>query len=100
MARDNKPYKKKFTRRDFVVGSGTILAGGALTVTAPKALDAAPATAKPDYPLSKGYLIYDSRHCAGCQSCILPCSLVHDGEASTSRSRIQVTRNVLAQYPV
>ncbi len=98
MARDNKSDKKKFTRRDFVVGSGTILAGGALTVAASKPLNAATA-AKGEYPLSKGYLIYDSWHCAGCQSCMLACSLVHDGEASTSRSRIQVTRNVLAQYP-
>ncbi len=94
MARD----KKKFSRRQFVVGSGVALAGGALTVAAPKTPTSAKAAAN-EFPLSKGYLIYDSRHCAGCQTCMLTCSLVHDGEASTSRSRIQVTRNVLAQYP-
>lgn len=88
--------EKKFSRRAFVVGSGTIVAGGALTAIAPGTLAA---QKKDEYPLSKGYLIYDSRHCAGCQTCMLTCSLVHDGEAGTSRSRIQVARNVLAQYP-
>ena len=91
--------KKKFSRRAFVVGSGTIIAGGALTAVTPDTLNAAAESAKSDYPLSKGYLVYDSRRCAGCQTCMLTCSLVHDGEASTSRSRIQVARNVLAQYP-
>jgi protein NrfC len=91
--------KKKFSRRDFVISGGTIFAGGALTVAAPEALTAATKTAKSEYPLSKGYLVYDSRRCAGCQTCMLTCSLVHDGETSTSRSRIQVARNVLAQYP-
>ena len=95
MARD----KKKFSRRDFVVGGGTVLAGGALAAAAPQGLTATSKTAKTEYPISKGYLIYDSRRCAGCQTCMLTCSLVHDGEASTSRSRIQVARNVLAQYP-
>jgi len=91
--------KKKLTRRDFVAGGGTILAAGALTAAAPLTAIGSPA-ATTEYPLSTGYLIYDSRHCSGCQSCMLACSLVHDGEASTSRSRIQVTRNVLAQYPL
>lgn len=91
--------KKKFSRRDFVAGSGTILAGGALTVAAPEALAAAPQVDESRYPLSKGYLVYDSRQCSGCQSCMLTCSLVHDGEASTSRSRIQVARNVFNPYP-
>jgi protein NrfC len=99
MARENKERTKKFSRRAFVVGSGTALAGGALTAVTPsRALGSSPA-AKSEYPRSKGYLVYDSRHCAGCQSCMLTCSLVHDGEASTSRSRIQVARAVLNLYP-
>jgi protein NrfC len=101
MAGERKPEKKKFTRRDFVAGSGALIAGGALTVAAPEALSAASAkTGKTEYPLSKGYLVYDSRQCSGCQSCMLTCSLVHDGEASASRSRIQVARNVFNPYPV
>ena len=66
--------KKKFSRRDFVVGSGTVLAGGALTAcTSTTALGATQAAKNP-YPLSKGYIVYDSRRCAGCQSCMLACS--------------------------
>ncbi len=99
MARDNKEANNKFSRRAFVVGSGTALAGGAVALVTPSKALGSSATSKSEYPLSKGYLVYDSRHCAGCQSCMLTCSLVHDGEASTSRSRIQVARAVLDQYP-
>ncbi len=93
----------KFSRRDFVVGSGTVLAGGALTACTPATTLAAATTPEPakknPYALSTGYLVYDSRRCAGCQSCMLACSLVHDGATSTSLSRIQVSRAVLTRYP-
>lgn len=104
MARGKKtaegtPAEKKVSRRDFVVGSGTVLAGGALSAYAPAAGFAATKTGKNTYPLSTGYIVYDSRRCAGCQSCMLACSLVHEGETSTSLSRIQVSRAVLTRYP-
>lgn len=92
---------KRFSRRDFVAGGGAALAGGALTACAPASTLAASAkdSQKNAYPLSTGYLVYDSRRCAGCLSCMLACSLVHDGETSTSLSRIQVSRAVLTRYP-
>jgi protein NrfC len=94
--------KKKFSRRAFVVGSGTVVAGGALTacssVTALTAT-AAQTADKNSYPPSTGYLVYDSRRCAGCQSCMLACTLVHEGAASASLSRIQVSRAILTRYP-
>ena len=97
---EDQSKKKRFSRRDFVVGGGTILAGGALTACAPTtALAATAAEKKNPYPLSTGYLVYDSRRCAGCQSCMLACSLVHEGETSTSLARIQVSRAVLVRYP-
>lgn len=99
MAGDKNTERKKFSRRDFVVGSGTLVAGGALTAAMPEAIAAVEKTGKSEYPLSEGYLVYDSRQCSGCLSCMLTCSLVHDGEASTSRSRIQVARNVFNPYP-
>jgi protein NrfC len=97
----DKSGKRKFSRRDFVAGSGAALAGGTLTAFAPASTSAATAKNPPKdvYPLSTGYLVYDSRRCAGCQSCMLACSLVHDGETSTSLSRIQVSRAVLTRYP-
>jgi len=100
MTRDKKAGSKdaagkKYSRRRFVAGGGVVLAGGALS-----SYTADTAVAKTtDYPPSSAYLVYDSRQCAGCQSCMLACSLVHEGEASLSLSRIQVTRSVLTRYP-
>ena len=102
MAR-NKPAKateeKKYSRRDFVVGGGAVLAGGALAVYTPATTSASTKTAKSQYALSTRYLVYDSRRCSGCQSCMVACSLVHEGVAGTSLSRIQVSRAILASYP-
>jgi len=103
MARDQKAdirkaAGKKYSRRHFVAGGGAALAGGILSPYAATTAAAVPAKAS-DYPQSSAYLVYDSRQCAGCQSCMLACSLVHEGEASLSLARIQVTRSVLARYP-
>jgi protein NrfC len=104
MARAKKTEPKKtvrnYSRRDFVLGGGAAVAGGALTSCIPATLAATAEKAKKTaFPLSTGYLVYDSRRCAGCQSCMLACSLVHDGAVSTSLSRIQVSRSVLTRYP-
>jgi protein NrfC len=103
MARDPEAGKKRtagkrYSRRHFVAGGGVVLAGGALSSYTASTAAAAPAKAS-DYPRSSAYLVYDSRQCSGCQSCMLACSLVHEGEASLSLSRIQVTRSVLTSYP-
>jgi protein NrfC len=97
MAGDNKE-EKKYSRRDFVIGSGTAIAGGAFTAIA--AATPAEAAEETTYPLSTMYLVYDSRHCAGCLGCMLACSMVHEGMTSFSLSRIQVHRTVLAKYPL
>jgi len=93
---------KKFSRRDFVVGGGTVFAGGALTAVAVAAPVAAAAAEKDPqtHPLSTAYLVYDSRRCAGCYGCMLACSLVHEGSTNLSLSRIQVHRAVLVKYPL
>jgi protein NrfC len=57
---------------------------------------------KPDvkaFPLSEGYLLVDSKKCQGCLSCMMVCSLVHEGAASLSLSRIQVMQNILKKWP-
>ena len=99
----NTTGKKKFSRRDFVVGSGTALAGGAIgaavAITGTREADAAQQQ-KASYPRSSKYLVYDSRGCAGCLGCMLACSMVHDGATSLSLSRIQVHRAVLKMYPL
>ena len=101
-SKTNAAGEKKFSRRDFVVGGGTALAGGALgaaaAITGTREADAA--QQKTNYPRSSKYLVHDSRGCAGCLGCMLACSLVHDGATSLSLSRIQVHRAVLKKYPL
>jgi protein NrfC len=97
MAGDKKK-EKNFSRRDFIRGSGTAVAGGALVVIATSTPVIAVQEQK-DYPLSTKYLVCDTKHCAGCYGCATACSLVHDGEVSFSLSRIQVHRAVLNEYP-
>lgn len=51
------------------------------------------------FPRSEGYLVVDSKKCAGCLSCMLACALVHEGEENLVLSRIQISRNTFADYP-
>jgi protein NrfC len=97
MAGDKKE-EKKFSRRDFVKGGGTAIAGGALATLA-TATTVAAAEDKGSLPLSTKYLVYDSKHCAGCYGCMIACSMAHDGEVSFSLARIQMHRAVLNEYP-
>jgi len=140
MAESNKAESKKklVTRREFLVGSGAVIAAGALVACTPgtttvtqtqtetstktlpgttatttvastttlppttKTVTSTTTTTQPvpqTYPASTAYLAYDSRRCAGCQSCMMACSLVNEGEVNLSLARIQVMRGVLNKYP-
>ncbi len=100
MAESKKPEdkKKSVSRRDFLKSGSVAIAAGALG-----AYTAAPASATEDvsYEPSKGYIVYDSRLCLGCQSCMYACSLSHEGVASPSLSRIQIIRDApsFTKYP-
>jgi protein NrfC len=50
-------------------------------------------------PKAEGYLVVDTKKCAGCLSCMLACSLAHEGEENLALSRIQVIQNVFGPYP-
>ncbi len=50
-------------------------------------------------PASEGYLLVDIKKCQGCVSCMLACSLVHEGTQNLSLSRIQVTQNPFQKWP-
>jgi protein NrfC len=84
---------KDFTRRDFLMGGGAVLVADSL------AHAAAPPQAKASYAPSQGYLVYDSRKCAGCVTCMLSCSLVHEGKENLSLARIQIAQNSFARFP-
>ena len=101
MAASEKPEnrKKKMNRREFLVGGGAALAAGALAAGVPGTAEAA--STKVSYPESKGYLVYDSRLCLGCQSCMFACSLTHEGVANPTLSRIQIIKDApsFTKYP-
>jgi protein NrfC len=95
----SKDKKKKIDRREFLVGSGAALAVGALAAGVPGAAEAS--SKKTSYPKSKAYLVWDSRLCLGCQSCMFACSMTHEGVANPSLSRIQIIRDApsFTKYP-
>ena len=110
--------KKKDTaggvfRRDFIIGSGAVIVGGAVG-----AIDAAAFLPRESvvekqaefvkevtrevpmvFPVAKGYLVVDQSECAQCYSCMMACSTVHEGKASFSLSRIQITGRSFGDEP-
>jgi protein NrfC len=96
--------RKKVLRREFLTGSGAAIAAGALAMTATESAAFAQSSAqgaKPSYAPSTGYIVYDSRLCLGCQSCMFACSLTHEGTANPALSRIQIIRDApsFTKYP-
>ncbi|HOG47907.1 MAG TPA: 4Fe-4S dicluster domain-containing protein [Anaerolineae bacterium] len=96
MSEWGKKEKKKVSRRSFLVGTGAGAAGLAIggvigRTTLPPA--------KEGLPKAKGYLVVDSKNCAGCQSCMIACSVAHEGVANLSLSRIQVLENIMGRWP-
>jgi protein NrfC len=50
-------------------------------------------------PPADGYLLVDIEKCQGCLSCMLACSLIHEGVESLSLSRIQIMQNSFESFP-
>jgi Fe-S-cluster-containing dehydrogenase component len=46
------------------------------------------------------YILVDDMKCSYCMSCMLACSLAHEGKTSLSSSRIQVITNPLERFPL
>ncbi len=120
----------RFSRREFLVRSGTVVAGigvgGAVSTacgehsgqeleeTGPDGgtpdsgpdggtPDSGPDGGTPDsgpepFQESEGYILVDTVKCQGCTSCMLACSLVHEGVENLSLSRIQVIQNAFAKW--
>lgn len=88
-----KPEKKEKTvvsvsRRDFIKHSSMAVIGmyvlGCDTQSTKQAL---------------GFLLLDMKKCQGCISCMLACSLAHEGVENLSLSRIQVLQNPYGKWP-
>jgi protein NrfC len=91
--------KKTYSRRDFLVTGGTVVAVDALISNASAIAAPSPSPAKVDLPQSKGYIVYDSKKCAGCTTCMLACSLTHYGVQNLSLSRIQIMQDSFGKFP-
>jgi protein NrfC len=116
------------TRRDFIKVTGAIIlvagAGGCRPLEAdesatptntprptntPAATDTPAPTSTPEaeqilvpadgIPPADGYLLVDIEKCQGCVSCMLACSLIHEGVESLSLSRIQIVQDSFASFP-
>jgi protein NrfC len=51
------------------------------------------------FPRSEGQIVAEPEKCAGCQVCMLVCSLVHEGECNTQLARIQVAQEPYQPWP-
>ena len=94
---------KDLTRREFLKVSGTIVfvLGSGCYVPALRKSDhrKAPLKSPSGIPPSDGYLLVDIKKCQGCVSCMLACSLVHEGVESLTLSRIQILQNPFEAFP-
>ena len=50
-------------------------------------------------PAAEGYLLVDTRKCQGCATCMLACSLVHEGFVSLSLACIQIVQDPFKGFP-
>jgi protein NrfC len=112
MAQEKNKQQKGVSRREFLTGAGLVIGGaavGAAVGTVVVKSGAQPAakigqgnllsSVQAAIPVSTAYLVVDSLKCCGCQTCMMACSMVHDGVADTSLSRMQVTQDPFVPFP-
>ena len=83
------------SRRSFLKVSKNAAVGAVVGGTGILWLDDAVAA----IPASEGYLLVDTKKCQGCATCMLACSLVHEGKQSLYLARIQVLQNPFEKWP-
>lgn len=95
--------QERVSRRAFLKYSGTIILVMGSGYFAPA--DGRPGTPggtpkhRGQIAASDGYLLVDIEKCQGCASCMLACSLVHEGVESQSLSRIQIIQSSFDAFP-
>jgi protein NrfC len=87
----------EISRRDFLKYAGNVAIGVGVGGVLPKLIWLDNAVAA--IPVSGGYLLVDTKKCQGCMTCMLACSLVHEGKENLSLSRIQVIQNPFEKFP-
>jgi protein NrfC len=92
--RKNRGTGEGVPRRDFLKIAGIFAVSGGTSDYFISTADG-----KEGIPASGGYILVDTKKCQGCVSCMLACSLVHEGETNLSLSRIQVIQNPFEKWP-
>ena len=92
-----KNGQKEISRRAFLKLSGA----GVMVVGSGQLLPDIfwPNEAMAAIAVSGGYLLVDTKKCQGCLSCMLACSLVHEGVENLSLARIQVLQDSFRKWP-
>jgi protein NrfC len=84
----------RISRRNFLKLTGSVAAGSGVLSELVWLRDGLAAI-----PASEGYLLVDTKKCQGCLSCMLACSLVHEGIENLSFARIQILQNSFGKFP-
>lgn len=95
--------EKEISRRDFLKYTGTVVFVVGTGCYAP-VYKGSPDLIKAEIeraglPASDGYILVDIKKCQGCISCMLACTLVHEGVENPSLSRIQIIQNSFESFP-
>jgi len=88
---------RELSRRQFLKFAGGIAAGVGFGGSLPRLFQLSDGIIA--VPASEGYLLIDTKKCAGCLSCMMACSLVHEGKENLSLSRIQILQNPYGRFP-
>lgn len=88
--------EKGLSRRDFLKGTRNAVGIGVVGLL-PNVIWLRQGVAA--VPASEGYLLVDTKKCQGCITCMLSCSLVHEGVANPSLARIQIMQNSFDSFP-
>ena len=91
--------KKKYSRRDFLAAGGVAVAAPAIITAATSSTADAAQIAGAAIPRSQGYIVFDSKKCIGCTTCMLNCSLTHYGVQNLSLARIQIIQDSWGKFP-
>ncbi len=87
----------RISRRKFLKVTGKAALGAGIGGFIPRLIWLDDAIAA--IPASKRYLLVDTKKCQGCLSCMLACSLVHEGTENLSLARIQILQNSFEKFP-
>ncbi|MCP4348704.1 MAG: 4Fe-4S dicluster domain-containing protein [Desulfobacterales bacterium] len=94
---NQNPPDEGLSRRDFLKLSKQVFIGAGVCGMLPGIIMINDAVAA--MPVSGGYILVDLKKCQGCMTCMLTCSLAHEGAESLSLSRIQIVQDAFGKFP-